>query len=246
VVRVVSAPENREIVQTAVPAAVYVPWDDDEAVAEAVRSSSAVGIGPGLGTAQGRRELVVSCLAAVDGAVCVLDADALNIWGDDVDGLARAVPPDTALTPHPGEMGRLLGRDTGDVTGDPLTTAAELAGRTDAVVVLKGTPTVVADPGGAFRISSLVSSGFAAGGMGDVLTGLIAAHAGAGLTAGDAATTALMISGLATVASPAPVGHSAEDVPDRLQAVRAALDTVDPGGIPGVLATLPAARGGGS
>lgn len=242
VVRVVSAPENREIVQTAVPAAVYVPWDDDEGVVEAVRSSSAVGLGPGLGTADGRLELILSCLGSVREAACVFDADALNLWAGDVPGLAKILPPGSTLTPHPGEMGRLMGRDTDEVTADPMDAAAELAERTGAVVVLKGAPTIVAEPGGGLRVSSLVSPGFAAGGMGDVLTGLIAAHGGSGLGAADAATAALMISGLATVSSPEPVGHSAEDVPDRLPAARAALDTVEPGRTPGVLAALPAAR----
>jgi len=242
VVRVVSAPANRDIIQAAVPAAVYVAWDDGDAVAEAVRSSSAVGIGPGLGTDDGRRELVASCLAAVEGAACVLDADALNIWGGDLEALGNALPPETALTPHPGEMGRLLGRDTRDVTGDPLATAGELAARTEAVVVLKGAPTVVAEPAGGLRVSSIVSPGLAAGGMGDVLTGLIAAHAAGGLSPADAAATALMVSGLATVFSSAPVGQSAEDVPDRLPAARVALDTVEPGRTPGVVVALPAAR----
>jgi len=243
IVRVVSAPQNREIVQTAVPAAVFVPWDDIDAVEDAIAWADALALGPGLGSSASRRSLLEQALGAGDVCPVVVDADALNVWGDP-DALSGCLTGPAVLTPHPGEMARLAGLSAEEIASDPPAAARSLAARTGASVVLKGAPTWVSGPTGEVRVSSLASPAFATGGMGDVLTGLVGAYLATGLSPADAASAALMVSGLATVVGDDPVGHSAEDVPDRLPAARASLDGTRPGTIAGVVLALPAVEDG--
>lgn len=240
IVRVVSAPANREIVQTALPAAVFVSWDDAGAVGEAIAWADAVALGPGLGSSAERRSLVEAALGGAAGRPVILDADALNVFSGQPKALANRVTGPAVLTPHPGEMARLVDRSAPEIGADPPAAARSLAAQTGATVVLKGSPSWVADPAGDVRVSSLASAAFATGGMGDVLTGLVGAYLATGLGPADAASAALMVSGLATVTGGPPVGRSADDIPDRLPAARASLDLVRPGATAGVLFALPA------
>jgi len=242
IVKVVSAPQNRDIVQTAVPSAVFVDWEDAGAVEAAVSWSAAVAMGPGLGA--DRRALVERVLAACEERPVILDADGLNVWGGDVDALTAALPASALLTPHPGEMGRLWHGGREAVLRDPPGVAGAAARRLGCAVLLKGAPTWVATPDGSLRATAIVSPAFATGGAGDVLTGLAGAYAAAGLAPADAGTCALGVSGLAAWMAPDPIGHAAADVPERIPAARSALAGVRPGAWPGVLAALPAARGG--
>lgn len=240
IVKVVSAPDNREIVQTAVPSAVFVDAADAGAVAEAVAWAHAVAVGPGLGTEPGTRERVADLLAAAGERTVVLDADALNVWEGDTGALADALPPRALVTPHPGEMGRLWEGGREAVLDDPPGVARAAAARLECAVLLKGTPTWVATPDGALRATSIATPAFATGGVGDVLTGLTGALAASGLPPADAATCALGLSGLAALAAPDPVGHAAQDLPDRIPGARGSLDDLSPGAWPGVLVALPA------
>ncbi|MDT8341413.1 MAG: NAD(P)H-hydrate epimerase, partial [Longimicrobiales bacterium] len=104
-VRVVSPGANREIVQCALPEAVFVDAGDADAVADALRASRAVLAGPGLGTAPEAAALLERVLAHA--APLVLDADALNLLAGDPERRLRARPAPTVLTPHPGEAARL-------------------------------------------------------------------------------------------------------------------------------------------
>ena len=141
---------------------------------DASKEVTSVLVGPGLGqsaqTVQFLEQLVRSL---PENAPVVLDADALNIlsrmpkWWEQVAG--RKV-----LTPHPGEMSRLMGSSTQDVQKDRIATAQAAAERFNATVVFKGAATVIAEPGGRLRISPWVNSGLAKGGTGDVLAGLLA------------------------------------------------------------------------
>lgn len=241
IVRVASAPENREVIQTGVPSAVFVDWGDAEAVRAAVEWAHAVAIGPGLG--DGRRRLVERVLDAVGPRPVVMDADALNAFADDLDGLADALPARALITPHPGEMGRLWEGGREAVLADPPGVARAAAARLDRTVLLKGTPSWVAEPDGSLRATSVATAAFATGGVGDVLTGLAGAYAAAGLGPADAATCALEVSGVAAAMAPAAVGHAATDVPDRIPAARRALAGPSAPAGPGVIAALPAARG---
>jgi NAD(P)H-hydrate epimerase len=123
-----------------------------------------VAIGPGLG--QSEKALVESLYANHEGPM-VVDADALNVLAP----LTQSTPHLRVLTPHPGEMRRLLGRELGDRIED----ASGLSKLTNAVVVLKGHRTVIAFPGGQVWVNPTGSPALAKAGSGDVLTGLMAA-----------------------------------------------------------------------
>lgn len=116
----------------------------------------------------------------------VLDADALQ------PELAGAGHVACVWTPHPGEAARLLGTSTGEITRDPLTAARRLQERFGGVVVLKGGPSVVAHAGG-LSISRGGHPGMASAGMGDTLSGVIAALLGQGLSAPDAAVAGVRL-----------------------------------------------------
>lgn len=249
IVRVYAAPANREIVQRGVPGAIYAAWDDaasggsDEGdpiageLEDHVGWAHALAIGPGLGRAPERRRLVGRLLRArggVDGAAggdrpVVLDADGLNVFADAPDDLATLLGPGDVITPHPGEMSRLLGRDTESVTDDPPSAALEAAERFGCVVVLKGNPTFVALPGGSLRVAATGGPALAVGGTGDVLTGAIGALLAAGTPAADAASAALLLTGLAAdLTGFGDVGMVAEDVPESLPAARSAVEEIGP------------------
>lgn len=224
IVRVVSAPENREIVQTAVPEAVFVPWDSPERVDESAAWADAIALGPGLGRDPARLALVDRVLQGRGAKPALLDADGLNLWEGRADALADALRGAGLLTPHPGEMARLLGRPLDEILSDPPGAAREASKRFGATVLLKGAPSWVARAGEPLRVSTVLTSALATGGMGDVLTGLAGAYLAAGLTPSDAASAALMVTGIAAASAPHPVGHSAADVPERLMGARAALE----------------------
>jgi len=138
-----------------------------------------VAAGPGLGTGDGAAATLEWLLATWKGPL-LLDADALNLFAGRPQRFAgRDAPP--VLTPHPGELARLLGRDTSSVLADRLGAAHEAAAAAAAVVVAKGFRTIVADPEGEAWIIPTGDSGLASGGSGDVLTGTIAALLAQGL-----------------------------------------------------------------
>jgi NAD(P)H-hydrate epimerase len=103
------------------------------------------------------------------------------------------VRADTILTPHPGEAARLLGIDTGAVQGDRFHAACTLSERHGCVVVLKGAGTIIAAPGQRLRVIDAGNPGMAVAGMGDVLTGVIAALSAQGLPAFDAASCGALL-----------------------------------------------------
>ena len=110
----------------------------------------------------------------------LLDADAINLLSGRPERLAgRESPP--VLTPHPGELARLLGRSTEEVVADRVAAAREAAARAQAVVVAKGFRTVVAEPDGEVFVNPTGDAGLASGGSGDVLTGTIGAFLAQGL-----------------------------------------------------------------
>jgi hydroxyethylthiazole kinase-like uncharacterized protein yjeF len=192
-VRVCSSPANRAILQTAVPEAIWVDGSADGPLREAVAASDAVGVGPGLGTDEEAWTLLGHVLAAAPLAL-VLDADALNMAAAgrfDVAGAARG--RSVVLTPHPGEMARLLGAGA----SDPATTARAAAARFGCTVLLKGAPSIVADPAGSLRIDTQSSSDLAVAGMGDALTGVSSALLAQGLAPDVAGSVALYLTGRA-------------------------------------------------
>jgi NAD(P)H-hydrate epimerase len=241
IVRVVGSPGNRSVVQSSVPDAVFTGWSDPDAVEEAVEWSHAVVAGPGLGRGPDRRGLVERVLEARGDRPVLLDADALNVWEGALGALADHLDARDLVTPHPGELGRLLELPVADVVADPPARAREAAHRLGATVLLKGAPSLVAEPDGRLRVASTAGPAVASGGSGDVLSGLAGAYLAAGLGPADAASAALLISGAAARQSPVPEGHLASDVPDRIPAVRRRLEELPAVGEGPVLFALPAA-----
>jgi NAD(P)H-hydrate epimerase len=132
---------------------------------------------------------VLLSAALASHAPMVLDADALNLVAE----TRRRLPRGSIVTPHPGEAGRLLGCDTDEVQRDRRAAALELATRLDAVVVLKGAGTIVAAPERRPRIIDAGNPGMASGGMGDLLTGVVAALRAQGMAPFDAASTGALL-----------------------------------------------------
>ena len=167
----------------------------------------AVALGPGLGATASTAEGVREVLSAYDGPV-VLDADALA--GLDLHRLSSRSGP-TVLTPHEGEFTRLFGPVGQDRVGAVVAAAA----RSGAVVLLKGSTTVVADPAGSVRLAAAGTPRLATAGTGDVLTGLTAALLARGVPALDAAGLAAHAHGAAAALGPS-WGLIAGDLPPLL------------------------------
>jgi NAD(P)H-hydrate epimerase len=138
---------------------------------ELAKSRTVLAIGPGLGQKPGTTEFVRKVVKGSHVPV-VLDADGLNAFVGATQELNGARP--LVLTPHPGEMARLLGRTVAEVQSDRVGTARDFARRYHCTLVLKGFRTLVASPTGELWVSVTGNPGMATGGTGDVLTGMIA------------------------------------------------------------------------
>jgi NAD(P)H-hydrate epimerase len=181
----------------------------------------AAAVGPGIPTGSGMRALV-SRLAAELSVALVLDADALNLLGRDAASVVRRAPAPRVLTPHPGEMARLMGLSTADVQKDRLGHARRLAAETGAVVVLKGARTVIAAADGNAYVNPAANPSLGTAGSGDVLTGLIAGLLGQGMAAIDAACAGVFVHGRAAEDAATVLGTRrllAGDLPDAIARV---------------------------
>jgi NAD(P)H-hydrate epimerase len=187
-----------------------------DTVLELAEKASAVALGPGLGRGPGPRELVQRLLAELELPV-VVDADALfelepADW-----------PAPRVLTPHEGELARLLGRESRDVAAHRLASAREAAERFDCVVVLKGPDSIVAAPGRGMLVSALGLPSLATAGTGDVLTGIVGAFLAKGMEPRLAAAAACAAQQRASVEAPQRAGLIAGDL---LEALPRALGSV--------------------
>jgi NAD(P)H-hydrate epimerase len=152
--------------------------------------ASVVLVGPGLGQDRWSRQLFERVVAAK--LPLVVDADALNLLSRDP--LSRA---NWILTPHPGEAGRLLQRATSTVQQDRFAAIQQLVDRYKGVVVLKGAGSLISEGRGPVRLSDRGNPGMASGGMGDVLSGVLAALLAQGLSLFEAASAAVWLHGKA-------------------------------------------------
>ena len=189
---VCTPPANNDILQISVPEAMVVHTDDMYAESDFSRYS-AIGAGPGLGKGDSQTALLDKILKSAS-CPTVLDADALNILSQN-SYLLEYVPAGSVITPHPGELARLMGKTTDwtQMTGR----AIEFARQTGITVVVKGAPTVTVTPQGTAYINTTGNAGMATGGSGDVLTGITLALLAQGYSALDSALTAVYIHGLA-------------------------------------------------
>jgi len=172
------------------PEAMTHAVEDAAALRPLAERADILAVGPGLGQGAWGRELFEAAIAS--GKPLILDADALNLLAADPRPLPGAI-----LTPHPGEAARLLGIDTAQVQADRFAAVEALAAKFDCVVVLKGAGTLVAAPGHATAVIGAGNPGMATGGMGDVLTGVIAALHAQRLAPFDAAVHGALLHGAA-------------------------------------------------
>lgn len=201
-----------------------VRYDGDQSVLDLVRAAHPEVVGPGrvqawvVGSGSDAAAEPALRDALADGVPVVVDADALA-FAD----LARG--RDAVLTPHAGELSRLLGVDREEIEAEPLRHARAAADRYDAVVLLKGRHTVVARPGGRVRVTTTGTPWLATAGAGDVLGGLVGALLAAGLDAFDAASVGSWLHGaaatLAAQDGPIVAGDVAAALPDLIASLTA-------------------------
>jgi NAD(P)H-hydrate epimerase len=149
----------------------------DAAFAKIVKGKTVLAVGPGLGQEPGTQEFI-RLLVRETALPTILDADALNAFASNGDELRQRKSQFLAVTPHPGEMARLIGMTTKDVQKDRVRIATQSAKRWNAYVLLKGFHTILASPDGHIFINTTGNPGLAKGGSGDVLTGILAALTG--------------------------------------------------------------------
>ncbi len=200
---IASTPAGQQALSAHVVEAMTATYCDDEEplagdlarLLELAAAKEALVVGPGIPRGEGMRELVAG-LVRESPAPLVLDADALNLLVGRTGVLRQARVP-VALTPHPGEMARLVGRTVAEVQSDRVGVARRLAAETGATVALKGARTIIACADGRAWICPTGNPGMASGGTGDVLAGLAGALVGQGVPMPGALCAAVYIHGAA-------------------------------------------------
>lgn len=214
------APQLPEATWVLLPHEMGVVHEDAvEVLGSMIGGSPVLLIGPGMGREESAQRFMRRLLGAEGGAhrggrigflstgqdddssgpglgACVVDADALKLLPD-IEGWPRLLPPDTILTPHPGEMAILTGEDKQDLQSDRVEAARRWSSEWGQIVVLKGAFTVVAAPDGRRSVLPFATSALASAGTGDVLAGAIAGLRAQGVHAYEAAVLGAFIHGLA-------------------------------------------------
>jgi NAD(P)H-hydrate epimerase len=160
-----------------------------KAILRAFERAAAGVLGPGMGRDPGSVELAREVVGAIT-APLVIDADGLNAFAERLGPIAAREAP-TVLTPHAGELGRLLGRDSDEIAARRLAATREAAAAAAAVVVLKGDDTIVSD-GERVAVNAVSAPALATAGSGDVLSGIVAAFLARGLEPFAAACAAVL------------------------------------------------------
>ncbi|MBI2883973.1 MAG: NAD(P)H-hydrate dehydratase [Candidatus Methylomirabilis oxyfera] len=176
-------------------------------VLELAKGKRVVAIGPGLSIHPETAELVRAFLNTAKAQI-VVDADGINALGPNLEMLRNlALPP--ILTPHPGELARLLGIDRDEIVRNRIPIAQKVATSFGVYLILKGARTLIASPDGRVAINITGNAGMATGGTGDVLTGLIAGLLAQGVDADVAAKAAVYLHGVAGDLAAEAVGQEA-------------------------------------
>ncbi|WP_109126144.1 NAD(P)H-hydrate dehydratase [Dyella sp. C11] len=180
-VSVATRAENLTALNSARPELMAHDVNGPQALEALLPHATVLAVGPGLGQGAWGHALWLTALDAQ--RPLVLDADGLNLLAQE----PRELSVPAVITPHPGEAARLLGCDTAAIAADRYAAVRELARRYRVVAVLKGAGSLVADPQGRVAVCPWGNPGMATGGMGDLLTGIIAALMAQGCTPWDAA-----------------------------------------------------------
>ena len=216
-VRAASCPDCINTVSVLAPEATFIPLECDDngfmlfdcnrqRIESELKKADAVLIGCGLGVTPDTVELT---RFVTENAICpvIIDADGLNCIASDIDILQRR-KAEVIITPHPGEMARLIGREGAEINKIRFFAAEKLAEKFHAVVVLKGAGTVIAD-NHFTSVCPTGNPGMSKGGSGDVLAGIIASLAAQGYSCFDAARFGAYIHGLAGNIAAEKLGHEA-------------------------------------
>ena len=192
------------IYETALAETITIPLEDDKQgvlsikalkeILDRIEKMSVVAIGPGLSTGSDIYEIVSSLIKTIK-VPLILDADALNVLAGRVEVL-KEHSQEIIVTPHPGELSRLLGISIEEVQRNRIEIAREFAVQYNVIAVLKGARTIIADPMGNIYINPTGNSGMATAGTGDVLTGIITGFIAQGAKPIDAAVAGVYLHGL--------------------------------------------------
>lgn len=191
-------------------------------ILEMLQDKDVLVVGPGLGrhpqTVRTVRQLVAQANKPL-----VIDADGLNALGTEAKKLLTKRMAPTVLTPHPGELSRLIAKSVDEIEADRVGIARETARQFHSVLVLKGVPTVTATPDGEVFINATGNSGLASGGSGDVLTGCLGGLLAQGLDSVTASVCAVYLHGRAADLIKPDVGERGMIASDVLRALPGAL-----------------------
>jgi len=164
-------------------------------LARFAKNTDAAAVGPGVSQNASVKRFIEKIIRTFDIPI-VLDADGINCLAGRPGILKKAKAP-VVITPHPGEMSRLIGRDTSYIQKNRTKVAVGCAKKYGVTVVLKGKGTVVASPDGRVYVNKTGNPGMATGGVGDILTGMIAGLIGQKFTPFEAAKCGVYVHGLA-------------------------------------------------
>lgn len=187
--------EMVNLVDAATPEVITLAFEDIRRI-----RADVIAAGPGLGTSDRSRKVLRNLLTAArpPRSCFVIDADGLNIAAQEPALLVKAkINAPVIITPHPGELSRLIKKSIDSIQKDRSAAAREAVERFGSIVALKGNRTVIANPAGKAHVNTTGNPGMGTAGVGDVLTGMIAGLAGQGLAPYDAAVLAVHLHGLA-------------------------------------------------
>lgn len=202
-VRVFTAEENREIIQTLLPEAVLATYGACETgdysrikteLRKAIAVSDVLIVGPGL-SQNGEARAILDEVLMSKNIPMIIDADALNLLSSDSELMSR-VPRGTVITPHMGEMARLTGKTIGELKQKSIENVIDFSSRYGVVCVMKDATTAVAFDGKVY-LNCTGNNGMSKGGAGDVLTGIIGGLVAQGLSPFSAACDGVYLHGLA-------------------------------------------------
>ncbi len=202
-----------------------VSFEAKNQISERLEWAHVLALGPGLTAHPDVRDLVKWLLWTYERTI-ILDADALNCLQNDSDVVKKS-KAELILTPHVGELSRLMKMKTSDITKNPIEVTKQAAKDLNAVIVLKGAPTVIASPDGGVFINSTGNPGMATAGMGDVLTGMISGLSAQSLSPIESAIAGVYLHGFAGDTAAQELGQSALLAGDILKSLPGVLKEFD-------------------
>ncbi len=196
-----------------------------DAILLKAKECDALAVGPGLDTGDVTSELI-NKLIQLSPIPLVLDAGALAALGQKMN-ILRSARHTPVITPHPGEMSKLTGVPANQIQSSRLDVALKNARLWECIIILKGSNTVVATPGGKVGINPTGSQSLATAGAGDLLTGMVTSFIAQGMAYSDASRAAAFMHGLAGDLVPEGRGHMARDVLEHYKKAFQYLDNCD-------------------